>query len=111
MTAPESSFDLADAVEAIRDQLLEAAGRGESKGIKFEVGPITLEFLVELRRDFGGRAGVRAWVLSGEASAAATSMRTHKVSLTLTPTDTTTNSKPLVGNEQSGSTALFGARG
>jgi hypothetical protein len=109
MGVSDSGIDLADAVAAVRDQLMEAAARGVGERIAFEVGPIQLEFTVELRKDASAKAGVRAWVFTADASVAASAVRTHKVSLTLTPKDAETGDEILVSNDREGSTELFGS--
>lgn len=111
MTVPESEFDLGKAVQAVRDQLMAAAALGADEKVAFEVGPITLEFTVEFRADTATKAGVRAWVLSAEASATSSHKDTHKVSLVLNPKDATTGGKLLVGNEGKVDTSNFGAAG
>jgi hypothetical protein len=78
-------IELADAVAALRDELLVAAGRGADKEIAFAVGPIEMEFAVELRADAKAKAGFKAWVVSGEAEAGAGRTRTHRVTITLAP--------------------------
>ena len=53
--------------------------------MEFMVGPIELEFAVELRQDAKAKLGFKAWVLSGDAEAGVARGRTHRVSMTLTP--------------------------
>ncbi len=78
-------IELADAVAAVRDSLVEAARRGEGQDVTFDVGPIELEFLVEIRHEARGRAGVRAWVVTADAEGSAARSRSHRVMVTLTP--------------------------
>lgn len=88
-------IELADAVAALRDELLAAAARAPvaaapSAGapapeVEFAVGPIELEFTVELRRDAKTKAGFKAWVVSGEVAAGIAQARTHRVTVSLTP--------------------------
>src|SRR4051812_49421658 len=79
-------IELADAVAVVRGELLEAAQRGADEDVAFVVGPIEMEFTVELRTDANAKAGFKAWVLaSAEAGAGVSRGRTHKVKLTLTP--------------------------
>jgi Trypsin-co-occurring domain 2 len=79
-------IELADAVAVVRAELLEAAARGAGGEVGFAVGPIELEFAVELRADARARAGFAAWVLTAEAEAQAGRTSTHRVRLTLRPT-------------------------
>jgi hypothetical protein len=76
---------LADAVAAVRDELLEAAARGVGQDIAFTVGPVDMEFEVELRADAKAKAGFRVWAVSVGGDAGLSRSRTHRVSLTLTP--------------------------
>ncbi|MGW1966370.1 trypco2 family protein [Streptomyces sp. NPDC001935] len=77
---------LADAVAAVRDELLIAAGAGGTHpDLVFEVGPVEMEFEVELRADARSKAGFKLWAVGAEAQAGVSRGRTHRVSFTLTP--------------------------
>ena len=78
-------IELADAVAAVRDELLIAAARATDHEVEFVVGPIEVEFTVELRQDAKAKAGFKAWVLSADAEAAMSRAQTHRVTLSLTP--------------------------
>ncbi|WP_308162999.1 trypco2 family protein [Nocardia alni] len=78
-------IELADAVAAVREELLHAAARGIGQPVEFLVGPIELEFAVELRRDAKAKAGFKAWVVTGDVEGGLSRGRTHRVSVTLTP--------------------------
>lgn len=78
-------IELSDAVAALRSELLEAAERGIDQDLSFVVGPIDLEFTVELRADARAKAGFKAWVVSGDVSAGVNRGTTQKVKVTLTP--------------------------
>ena len=79
-------IELPDAVAALRDELLEAARRSAGTTLAFTVGPIEMEFAVELRKDVKAKAGFKAYVLTGNVEAGAARGHTQKVKLTLTPT-------------------------
>ncbi|MFF8382105.1 trypco2 family protein [Streptomyces kanasensis] len=87
-------IELARAVAALRDELLEAAAEGARHDVTFQVGPIEMEFQVELRQDARMKAGFRAWVVSADADAGVARGRTHRLSFTLTPRGT--NGGPLL---------------
>ncbi|WP_406368171.1 trypco2 family protein [Streptomyces sp. NBC_01546] len=77
---------LADAVAAVRDELLTAAARaGENPQVVFAVGPVEMEFEVELRADAKAKAGFKLWAVGAETEAGVSRARTHRVSFTLTP--------------------------
>ncbi|WP_406101063.1 trypco2 family protein [Streptomyces canus] len=78
-------IELADAVAALRDELLEAAARGAGKDVEFQVGAVELEFAVELRKSAEAKAGFKAWVVSAEARGAVEQGRTHRVTISLQP--------------------------
>ncbi|WP_410574910.1 trypco2 family protein [Amycolatopsis sp. cmx-4-61] len=78
-------IELADAVASVRDELMAAAARGAGSAVEFVVGPIELEFAVEMRQDAKVKAGFKAWVVSADAEGGVARGRTHKVKLTLTP--------------------------
>ncbi|MFI1177880.1 trypco2 family protein [Streptomyces melanogenes] len=78
-------IELADAVAAVRDELLEAAARGAGQNLSFKVGPVELEFAVELRADVKAKTGFRAWVVTGDVEAGMARGRTHRVKIALTP--------------------------
>ncbi|MGW2397444.1 trypco2 family protein [Kitasatospora sp. NPDC001664] len=75
-----------DAVAAVRDELIAAAGRGGNHPeVVFAVGPVEMEFEVELRVDAKAKAGFKLWAVGAETEAGLSRGRTHRVSFTLTP--------------------------
>ncbi|MFI6702632.1 trypco2 family protein [Streptomyces sp. NPDC050509] len=107
----EHDFDgieLADAIQSVRDQLLDAATRATGAPVAFEVGDIQMEFTLELRKEIKGGAKVKAWVVEAGADASRTSGHTHKVAFTLKPQDARSGAPWRVGNKDHGSTAGFG---
>ncbi|MFB7675847.1 trypco2 family protein [Kitasatospora purpeofusca] len=77
---------LADAVAAVRDELLEAAARaGNDPQVVFAVGPVEMEFEVELRADTKAKGKFKLWAVGAEAEAGVSRGRTHRVAFTLTP--------------------------
>ncbi|MCX4426953.1 trypco2 family protein [Streptomyces mirabilis] len=100
-------IELSVAVQAIRDELLQAATDGVGKEILFEVGPIEMDFEVEIRREAGARGGVRAWLLSASVDAKRSSARSHRVSFTLTPKNAKSGGNLEVGNENLGGLGKF----
>ncbi len=78
-------IELADAIDSVREQLIEAAARAAGEPLVFELGDIQMEFTLELRKELKGGLKVRAWVVDAGADAARATGRTHKVSFTLKP--------------------------
>lgn len=105
---PSAQIELSAAVRAIRRELTEAAAQAEGEQVRFEVGPIEMEFTVELTHEAGVKGGVRAWVLSAGADARASHAATHRISVTLTPKDATTGGPVEIGNPDLGRTSRFG---
>ncbi|MCM2413386.1 MULTISPECIES: trypco2 family protein [unclassified Streptomyces] len=107
-SAATDGIELADAVESIRNQLIDAAARATGRPLAFEVGDIQMEFTLELRKEVKGAARVKAWVVEAGADAARSTGHTHKVAFTLKPRDVTTGEAWQIGHEDEGSTARFG---
>lgn len=84
----EQEIGVAEAVEHLRAELA-AAAASAGVGPRFEVGPVELEFSVEMRREGTGKAGIRAWVVSADAEVSASKASVHRLKLVLTPQDTT----------------------
>ena len=110
MSFKGDAIDLQTAVRALRDQLMVAAAEGVDQPVRFEVGPIEMEFLVELRRDAKVRGGVRALLASAEGEAAAGRTRTHRVSFTLTPKDATGGSLQISSTDEGDASGLTAVR-
>ncbi|MEU0406508.1 trypco2 family protein [Streptomyces griseorubiginosus] len=105
----DDGIELAEVVGAVRDGLVEAAGRGAGKGLRFELGEIHMEFMVEVRRDARARGGVKAWVVDAGAEAGLSTARTHKVSFSLKPRDTATGQDWLIAADDEGDVSGFSA--
>lgn len=107
----DDGIELADAVQAVRDELITAAGRATGQEVVFELGDIELEFTVELRKEAGGGLKVKAYVLEAGADGRAGRTRTHRVAVTLKALDARTGQPWKVANESRGSAARFGGSG
>ncbi|QKW23851.1 hypothetical protein HUT16_36350 [Kitasatospora sp. NA04385] len=78
-------IELAEAVAAVRNELLKAQRLGTGQELLFEVGPIEMAFEVELRADAKAGGKFKVWALSAEAAGSVSRGRTHRISFTLTP--------------------------
>lgn len=76
---------LSRAIQALRRELVAAVQEGEDQEVRFALGPIELEFQVELSREAGGEAGIKFWVVSLGGKGSRTSGTTHTVRLSLSP--------------------------
>ena len=95
----EPGIGLADAVSALRDELVQAASRGGGSTLRFELGAIEMEFLIEARNDHGVDAGIKFWLVSAGGNASSGVTTSHRIKLTLDPRDAFGNS-PLVSDEE-----------
>ncbi|KPH99576.1 hypothetical protein OK074_0705 [Actinobacteria bacterium OK074] len=95
-------IDLVAAVQALRNQITEAAATDPDSDVRFQVGPIELEFTVALTRDRSVKGGVKAWVVTADAEGRWSREHTHRVTLSLTPVSATTGTSPEISNTDSG---------
>lgn len=91
---PEASVGLAEAIRDLRRELTEAMSEGQDKQIRFELGPVEMEFLLEISKAAEGDVGVRFCVVSLGTKGSLSSGSTHRVTLTLTPRDHSPGSPP-----------------
>jgi hypothetical protein len=108
---PFDALELSDAVQAVRDGLLDATARGTGSPLAFELGEIHMEFAVELRRERKAGGGVRAWVLTGSAETSRSRGHTHTVSFTLHPRRASDGAGWLVNDDDPGDASGFPAPG
>jgi hypothetical protein len=85
MATTEVEVPLADAIRALRRELVESIEAAEDSDLRFTLGPIELELAVQLSSDGHGEAGVHFWVVSLGAGASRQRAVTHTVKLSLTP--------------------------
>lgn len=95
------SIGVGEAVQALRDELLSAATAGASSDVRFEVGPIELEFAFTLSREGTAKAGVSrifSALVSADVSGKVAKQDVHRVKFVLTPKDGSGNPL-LISNE------------
>jgi hypothetical protein len=85
---------LADAIAALRRELTTAMTAGKDSALRFGLGPVEMEFLLEIRREAndkaregGAEAPVRFGVVTTGAKDSVTRGSTHRVKLSLQPQD------------------------
>ena len=98
---------LAAAVATVRDELLKAAEQGQDQDIRFQVGDITMEFSVEIRKDAQAKLGFTAWVITAGAGGGIGRSDVHKVTLSLHPHRADNNPVDVSDDKKAG-TGLFG---
>ena len=96
----EQWVGLADAVRALRSELTTAMAEGEGQQLRFQLGDVEMEFLLEVTKEVGGEAGVKFWVVSIGGKAGVSSGSTHRVKLALTPRDVATGRTPLIADDE-----------
>jgi hypothetical protein len=81
--------ELADAIDAVRQQLIAAQARSRrivaGQVLTFAVGKVQIEFSGTVKKTAGGEAKAAFYVVSLGASAGRESTATHKVSIELIP--------------------------
>ena len=98
---PQEWVGLADAIKALRQELAAAMDEGQGKSVRFELGPVEMEFLLQVTKDAGGSAGVKFWVVSLGGQGGISSGSTHRVKLALTPKDAS-GGLPLIADTEKG---------
>jgi len=78
---------LAEVLRQLRGDLYLAGWQGEGLEPRFELGPIELEFSVVVDSSRGGKAAAKLWVVDVSAEGRTSSQATHRIKLTLQPTD------------------------
>jgi hypothetical protein len=79
---------LAEAIGALRQELTTAMdAAGPDARVRFELQPVELEFLLEVRKEGAGEAGVRFGVVTISGKGGVSSASTHRLKLSLKPQD------------------------
>jgi hypothetical protein len=78
-----------EAIRALRTELDEAAA-APGGTVRFELGPIEMEFALTLTRGLDGKAGVQFGVVTIGAGGSLSSESVHRVKFVLTPKDAQT---------------------
>ena len=80
---------LADAIEALRDELIDAMSRGADKPMRFALEPIELKVEVVVTKDAKGKIGWQVLEFGGSVEKA----RTQTLTMKLSPLWKTTDGK------------------
>lgn len=84
----DAALGLAEAVEALREELSQAMSAGEGERLRFALGDVELELSVTVTRGGSTGAKVRFWVVDADASANLGRQSVQTLRLRLTPYDT-----------------------
>jgi hypothetical protein len=98
----EAWVGLAEAIGQLRRELSAALTAAEGERLRFQLGPIELDFTVDWRRTGGADAGVRWGVVSFGAKGEIAATSGHRVKLVLTPKDSVTGGDVEVVSRRSG---------
>lgn len=83
---------LAEAVTAVRAELMRAQRLGAGSGMPFEVESVEIELGVELQNTGGGKFGVNVYAVSAGIEGSSGRNASHRLTVTLHPKD------PVTGN-------------
>jgi len=83
----DSWVGLADAVKGIRAELNAAMAEGVGKDVQFDVGPVELEFAVDVQKDAKADFGVRIHVISLGVRGGVSQDSTNRIKVVLNPKD------------------------
>ncbi|TMR06425.1 hypothetical protein ETD83_04850 [Actinomadura soli] len=82
---PDGILDLPDAIELLRDQVVQAQLQASPAGIKFLLEEVTVELAAELVKTTSGGGGLRFAVVSADAKLERSSRNSHKVTVRMRP--------------------------
>jgi hypothetical protein len=94
MSNPSSSIPIAQAIQSLRHELSQAIADGKDEDLRFKLGPIELEFQVEVSWEGEAKGGASGGIkfgivslgeVSGEAGVSRSRGTTHTIKLTLHP--------------------------
>jgi hypothetical protein len=98
--APSTVAGLAQAIGALRRELAQAKLAAAGEDLRFRLGPVEMEFLVEVTKEGSGEAGVRFWVVNVGGKGGVAKGTTHRLTLTLQPYDSLTGADAEVGSHE-----------
>lgn len=81
----EPDVDLAEAIEAVRAELIEAQRDGRGKALSFMVGRVVIELSGEIKTTGSAGVGAKFWVVSVDAKGERSAAASHKVTVELIP--------------------------
>ena len=81
----DDRIPLAQAIQGLREELLEAMRAGSQAEIRFGVSGVEMEFEVEASRAAEAEGGVKFWVVNAGAKGTTSSATTQRLKLSLVP--------------------------
>jgi hypothetical protein len=95
----EEWVGLADAVAALRRELTTAMAAGRDSDMRFRLGPVEMEFSLEVMRQGGGEAGIMFGVVTVGGKGGVSKASTHRIKLILQPQDRAGRSAEIADTE------------
>jgi hypothetical protein len=83
--SPEGLVGLAEAIEALRGELLRAWGGDQVRPLRFKPAPVELTVQVAVTNAGKGRVGIKWWLLDANAEVSRQNVITQTLKLTLDP--------------------------
>jgi len=82
-----TAADLGDTIKQIRAELTRAMHEGKGEELLFGLGPVELEFLVDVNKETTAGGGIKINVITLGAKRASGLTNSNKIKLTLNPVD------------------------
>lgn len=76
---------LAEAIKALRAELIEATTTENTSGLRFKPGPVELTVEAGLTKNVGGNTGIKWWLVEAGVEASRQSMVMQTLRITLQP--------------------------
>jgi Trypsin-co-occurring domain 2 len=89
--ADQPKIPLADAIRALREELAQAVRDGKDGEVRFQVGPVDLEFQVEISKEASGQAGIAFWLITAGGGGSRRRTTANTVKINLQPVDASGN--------------------
>ncbi len=95
----EEWVGLADAVTALKQELVRAMSQGNRDTLQFLLGSVEVEFLLNVKKAGAGDAAVKFGIVQVGARGGVDHSASHRVKLVLTPMDYS-GRNPLISDEE-----------
>lgn len=89
---------LGEAINGIRAELADVMSSAGDERLRFNVGDVEVEFMVDVQRDRHAKGGVRVWVAEIGGDRGKTQGRSNRLKVTLHPVDTNTGRAPRIAD-------------
>ncbi|GJH16153.1 hypothetical protein CBA19CS22_06445 [Caballeronia novacaledonica] len=97
-TTLNGAVALADAIEDLRAELMNALARGKNSDLRFRLKPIELEMTIGITKTGEGKGGVKFWVVELGASGSYENAATHRLKLVLEPVMGPDNAEAMISD-------------